>query len=147
MREADECAQHGQVLQWSPDSEAEQTKEKTPENITSDTTGSTPEMLQSPDIIPDRVPGSNANDTSEGDKTVMAKTVPPRKYKGWVFIPETEEKEGSSESDDNEPIASQLKPQTVTSTRLEELQDFKEGPVGKRAIDKTVAKIFDRVEF
>ena len=81
-READECAQHGEVLQWSPDSEAEQTKEKTPENITSDTTGSTPEMLQSPDIIQDRVPGSNANDTSLGEQTVVAKTVPPRKYKG-----------------------------------------------------------------
>ena len=40
-READECAEHGEVLRWSPNSEAEeQTQEKTSENITSDTTGS-----------------------------------------------------------------------------------------------------------
>jgi hypothetical protein len=149
-READEYAEHGEVLRLSTDSEAEQRKEQTPENIQSDSTDSTPEMFKSPDVIQDRVPGSNTNETSLVEETVEAtivSTVSTRKYKGWVFIPETEANEGSSESDDNEPIASQLQPQTVTSIRLQELQDFKEGPVGKRAIGKIVAKIFDRVEF
>jgi hypothetical protein len=100
----------------------------------SDTTESTPEILQSPDKLQDRVPGSSGIAPGLGEKTVVGKTVAPRKYKGWVFVPETEEKEDSSDSEDNVPIASQLKPQTVTSKRLEELQDFREGPVGKRAI-------------
>jgi hypothetical protein len=93
-READECAEHGEVLRWSPDSGVEETKDQTPENIPSDTTGSTPEIFKSPDLVQDRVPGSNAKDTSSGDKTVVAKTVPPRKYKGWVYevIPESEAK-------------------------------------------------------
>ena len=77
----------------------------------SDTTESTPEMLKSPDKGQDRVPGSSCNAPSLGENTVVAKTVAPRKYKGWVFIPETEENEGSSDSADNEPIAGQLKPQ------------------------------------
>ncbi len=48
-REATECAENGEVLRWSTDSEPEQTIDKphqtTPE---SDTTGSTPEMFKSP---------------------------------------------------------------------------------------------------
>jgi hypothetical protein len=130
------------------DRQAQEIGEETaPVQAESDTTESTPDILQSPDKVQDRVPGSLANAPSVGENTVGAKTVAPKKYKGWVFIPETEEKEGSSDSADNEPIASQLKPQTVKSKRLQELQDFREGPVGKRAIGKTIAKIFDSVEF
>jgi hypothetical protein len=148
-------AQADNVLQVEPhqdktelDRQAQDLIEETAQvQAESDTTESTPEILQSPDKVQDRVPGSLANAPSVGEKTVVAKTVAPKKYKGWVFVPETEEKEGSSDSADNEPIVRQLKPQTVTSKRLEELQDFREGPVGKRAIGKIVAKIFDRVEF
>jgi hypothetical protein len=113
----------------------------------SDTTESTPEILKSPDKVQDRVPGSSSNAPGSGEKTYVAKIVAPKKYKGWVYVQETQANEDSDDSADNLPIASQLKPQTVTSKRLEELQDFREGPVGKRAIGKTVAKIFDRVEF
>ena len=139
-READECAEHGEVLRWSHDSDVEETKDQTPENITSDTTGSTPEIFKSPDLVQDRVSGSNGNDTSLGEETVVAKTVPPRKYKGWVYIPESEAKENSSDSEDNVPVTSLLKPKTLTSPYLEELQDYKEGPEGERVVGKTVAK-------
>ncbi len=71
----------------------------------SDTTESTPEILQSPDKLQDRVPGSSGIAPGLGEKTAVGKTVAPRKYKGWVFVPETEEKEDSSDSEkeDNVP--------------------------------------------
>jgi hypothetical protein len=141
-------AQADNILQDEPEQVQDRIEETAQVTATSDTTESTPEILKSPDKNQDRVPGSSDNATSSVEKTVVAKTVAPRKYKGWVIIPETEEKEGSSDdSEDNVPVASLLQGQSVTSTRLRELQDFKEGPIGKRAIGKTVAKIFDRVEF
>ncbi len=84
-REATELAQNGEVLTWSPDSEGEQTIGKTPPE--SDTTGSTPEIFKSPELIQGRVPGSNAVDKTLVEETVVEKTVPPRKYKGWVLHP------------------------------------------------------------
>ena len=56
-------------------------------------------MFKSPEVIQDSVPGFIANNTTLVEKTVVAKTVPPRKYKGWVYIPETEAKESSSNSE------------------------------------------------
>jgi hypothetical protein len=45
-------------------------------------------------------------------------------------------------------VASLIEPQTVTiSLSLQQMQDFKEGPEGERAVGKTVAKMFDGVEF
>jgi hypothetical protein len=94
------------------------------------------------------VPGSFDIATSEVVETVVAKTKAPRKYKGWVIIPETEEKQDSSDdSEDNVPVVTLLQEQSVTSTRLRELQDYKEGPIGKRAIGKTVAKMFESIEY
>jgi hypothetical protein len=58
-READECARHGEVLRWSTDSDQEEMTERGPDRkIGSDTTGSTPDICKSPDIVQDRVPGS-----------------------------------------------------------------------------------------
>ncbi len=60
-----------------------------------ETTGSTPEMLKSPDISQDKVPGFVVENHPEMEPTVVAQTVKPRKYKGWVYIdekiPETED--------------------------------------------------------
>ncbi len=60
--------------------------DKTPPE--SDTTGSTPEMFRSPELIQDRVPGSIVQ-----KKTVEQNTKAPRKVKGWVYIPETKDQE------------------------------------------------------
>jgi hypothetical protein len=70
----------------SPDSDVQETMDKTPPD--SDTTGSTPEMFRSPELIQDRVPGSIVQ-----KKTVEQNTKAPRKVKGWVYIPETEDQE------------------------------------------------------
>ena len=84
-------AQADNVLQGEPhqdkteqDRQAQDKIEETAQvQAESDTTESTPEILQSPDKVQDRVPGSLANAPSVGEKTVVAKTVAPRKYKGW----------------------------------------------------------------
>ncbi len=94
-REATECSQHGEALRWSTDSEGEQTNDK-PDQTTpqSDTTGSTPEMFKSPpEVTQDRVPGSIIDETTRMEQTVVQKTKAPRKYKEWVYIPETEVQE------------------------------------------------------
>ncbi len=99
----------------------------------------------------DRVPSDGQTpcigEETEVEETVVAKTVPLRKYKGWVYITESETKVNSSDSDDDVPLASLLKDKTVTSPYLEELQDYKQGPEGQRAVGKTVAKMFDGCEF
>ena len=56
-READECARHGEVLRWSPDSDIMET---------ADTPGTTPEIFKSPEKTTDtRVPGSIVTDRVE----------------------------------------------------------------------------------
>jgi hypothetical protein len=65
------------VLRWSPDSCGEQTIDKTPPE--SDTTGSTPKIFKSPELIQARVPGSNAVDKILVEETVVEKTVSSRK--------------------------------------------------------------------
>ncbi len=63
----------------SPDSDVQETMDKTPPD--SDTTGSTPEMFRSPELIQDRVPGSIVQ-----KKTVEAKTgVVIAKVEGWFY--------------------------------------------------------------
>jgi hypothetical protein len=66
----------------SPDSDVQQTMDTTPPE--SDTTGSTPEMFRSPELIQHRVLGSIVK-----KKAVEQNTKAPRKVKGWVYIPET----------------------------------------------------------
>ena len=144
-REATECAEHGEVLRWSPDSEGEQTIDKTPPE--SDTTGSTPEIFKSPELIQGRVPGSNTVEETLVEETIVEKTVPLRKYKGWVYIPETEINEGCSAREEDVPVASVIQPQTDTTLSLQQMQEFKQGPEGERAVGKTVAKTFDGVQF
>ena len=136
-REATECAEHGEVLRWSTDSEQEQTNDK-PDQTTpqSDTTGSTPEMFKSPEVIQDRVPGSIVDETTRMEQTVVQKTKAPRKYKGWVYIPETEVQESSVHQDKED-----------TSLTIEKIQDLREGPKGEGAVGKIVAKVFDGVEY
>ncbi len=69
----------------------------------SDTTGSTPEMFKSPEIIQDKVPGFITENHPDMEPTVVQKTVAPRKYKGWVYIdeiiPETEVQDVSDDSE------------------------------------------------
>ena len=117
----------------------------------SDTTGSTPEMFQSPDLMQDKVPGFISENHPDFEPTVVQNTVAPRKYKGWVYIeeriPETEVQEESDDSEDNIPVASLLKAKEGTGLTRELIQDMKDGPKGQRAVGKTVAKIFDGVEF
>ncbi len=74
-REATECAEHGEVLRWSTDSEQEQTKDK-PDQTTpeSDTTGSTPEMFKSPEVRQDTVPGAIVDETTRMEQTVVQKS-------------------------------------------------------------------------
>jgi hypothetical protein len=136
-REATECAEHGEVLRWSTDSEPEQTYDK-PNQTTpqSDTTGSTPEIFKSPQVVQDRVPGSIVDNTTRLEQTELQKTKAPRKYKGWVYIPETEVQESSVNPDKED-----------TSLTLEKIQDLREGPKGEGAVGKIVAKVFDSVEY
>jgi hypothetical protein len=152
-READECARHGEVLRWSTDSDAEERVDITNQTMAeSDTTGSTPEICKSPQLVQGRVPGSNSNITTVVEETVLEKTVKPRQYKGWVYIPETEApsitgQESEDDSDDHLPLASILNFKKATSLTNEQLKDMKEGPTGEKAVGVTVAKLFDGVEF
>ncbi len=66
----------------------------------------------------------------------MQKTKAPRKYKGWVYIPETEVQESSVNPDKED-----------TSLTLEKIQDLREGPKGEGAVGKIDAKVFDGVEY
>ncbi len=150
-REATECAENGEVLRWSTDSEPEQTIDKpnqtTPE---SDTTGSTPEIFKSPEIIQGRVPGSDS--VSLVGVTLVEETVGQnkevaRQYRGVRHVKETELQESSSDSDDNIPVASLIKQKTATSLTIEQMQDLKEGPKGEKAVGVTITKLFDGVEF
>jgi hypothetical protein len=147
-REATECAEHGEVLRWSTDSEPEQTND-IPDQTTpqSDTTGSTPDMFKSPQIVQDRVPGSIVEDSTRTEQTEVQKTKAPRKYKGWVYIPETEVQDNGEGIKDNLPVASLNKDNEETSLTLEKIQDLKEGPKEEGAVGKIVAKVFDGVEY
>jgi hypothetical protein len=108
-------------------------------------------MFNSPEIIQDKVPGFISENHPEMEPTVVQKTVAPRKYKGWVYIDEkileTEVQEKSSDSEDNIPVASLLKAKEGASLSIDQMEDFKEGPKDLRAVGKTVAKMFDAVEY
>ncbi len=101
----------------------------------------------SPEVRQDRVPGSIVDETTRMEQTVVQKTKAPRKYKGWVYIPETEVQESGDDSEDNLPVASLIKEKEDTSLSLEKIQDLKEDPKGEGAVGKIVAKLFDGVEY
>ncbi len=62
-------------------------------------------------------------------------------------MPETEQQDGDSESDDDIPVAMLLKPRIAGSLTLQQIQECKDGPEEEKAVGKTVAKIFDEVKF
>ncbi len=146
-REATECARHGEVLRWSSDSDKEEMTD-TREDRTIKSVGSTPDIFKSPQTIEGRVPGSITSDTTSGfrfqERTTQSKT----KYKGVRVVPETEAQERSSDSEeDNVPVAALLRPKSSSTLTLEQIEECKVGPVGEKAVGKTVAKMFDGVEF
>lgn len=132
----------------SSGSDVQEIMDKTPPD--SDTTGSTPEMFRSPELIQDRVPGSIVQ-----KKTVEAKTKAPRRVKGWVYIPETEDQEEPvqdlvlkvPELQDSSGLIDDRLNQTATSLTIAQMKDFKEGPLGQNAVGVTVCKEFDGVQF
>jgi hypothetical protein len=69
------------------------------------------------------------------------------KVKGVRVVPETEAQERSSDSEDNVPVASLLRPKSSSALTLQQIEECNVGPVGEKAVGKTVAKLFDGVEF
>jgi hypothetical protein len=149
-READECARHGEVLRWSSDSDVEKITDKTDDmTAASDTTGSTPDIFKSPEMTDKRVPGSIITDRVEGfdiDSRRQAiqkgKVATLKKFKGYVWVPETELQEQTIERNDNVPVEKLMIPSQTGSLSLEQIKDCKDGPEGEKAIGKTVAKFF-----
>jgi hypothetical protein len=155
-READEMSRHGGVLRWSSDEE-DKTQEKIKDiSVASDTTASTPECLKSPEITMTRIPGSGSVVTDRiGSQEIQSRRKPSKKdevqpgivYAGVKFVPETEQNDGSGDSDDNVPVARLLRPKNKGSLTFQQIKDCKDGPQGDKAIGVTVAKTFDGVEF
>ena len=63
-----------------------------------------------------------------------------------MFVKETEEQDKSSDSDDNVPVASYLRPKTLSTLTYQQIEDCKTRPQVERAIGVTVAKWFDGVK-
>jgi hypothetical protein len=145
-REATECARHGEVLRWSSDSDKEEMTD-TREDRTIKSVGSTPDIFKSPETIEGRVPGSITSDTTSGFRFQERITQSRNKYKGVRVVPETEAQERSSDREDNVPVATLLRPKSSSTLTLQQIEECKVGPVGGKAVGKTVAKIFDGVEF
>ncbi len=62
-------------------------------------------------------------------------------------MPETEQQDASSESDDDVPVAQLLRPRNTSNLTKEQIDECKEGPDGDKAVGKTVAKMFDGVKY
>ena len=154
-READECARHGEVLRWSTDSDNENVTDKTDDiSPASDTTEGTPDIFKSPEMTDKRVPGSIITDRIEGydiqSKRQASQTekIPKlKKFKGYVWVPETELQEETIDKIDNMTVENLEIPTKTGSLTLEQIQDCKDGPEGQKAIGKTVAKMFEEVKF
>jgi hypothetical protein len=128
-REATECARYGEVLRWSSDEE-DKTKEKTKDtSVASDTTASTPECLKSPETIMTRIPGSVVTDRI-GSQEIQSRrkpsgkdeVEPDRVYAGVKFVPETEQNDGSGDSEDNVPVARLLRPKNKGSLTFQQIK-------------------------
>jgi hypothetical protein len=109
--------------------------------------GSTPDIFKSPEIIEGRVPGSITSETTSGFRIEERTTQSRKKYKGVRVVPETEAQERSSDSEDNVPVVSLLRPKSSSTLSLLQIEECKVGPVGELAVGKPVAKMFDGVEF
>jgi hypothetical protein len=68
-------------------------------------------------------------------------------YAGVKFVPETEQNDGSGDSEDNVPVARLLRPKNKGSLTFQQIKDCQNGPQADKAIGVTVAKTFDGVEF
>jgi hypothetical protein len=108
---------------------------------------STPDIFKSPQTIEGRVPGSITSDTTSGFRFQERATQSKNKYNGVRVVPETEAHEASSDSEDNVPVATLLRPKSLSTLTLQQIEECKAGPVGEKAVGKTVAKMFDGVEF
>ena len=130
----------------------------------SDTTGSTPDIFKSPDrrdttniqtrseIVrqksPDKIGQTEVQNPFMIELKRKIELRKQAKFKGVTFVPETQLKDGSDESDDDIPVATLLKPKPVLcSLGFQQIKDCREGPQGAKAVGVAVAKMFDGVEF
>ena len=147
-READEMARHGEVLRYSTDSDPEVVTEGGPDRtFGSDTTGSTPDICKSPDMVQERVSVS-----------LVTATIPPFEieaisdkrqfvYNGVSTVKESEAQKSDDDSDDDVPIARVVLQSKQNSLTRQQIADCKDGPLGEKALGVTVAKHFDGVEY
>jgi hypothetical protein len=106
-REATECARHGEVLRWSSNSDKEEMTDRGEDRtIESNSTGSTPEIFKSPDIVQGRVTGSVVTDTVAPFEIEARHEKSKFIYKGVSLVKETEAQESDGDSEDDVPIAS-----------------------------------------
>jgi hypothetical protein len=69
-------------------------------------------------------------------------------YSGVTVVPETEQQDKSSDSEDDIPVARSLRPKKMCSLTYQKIAEYKEGPLGERAIIGVImAKMFDGVKF
>jgi hypothetical protein len=115
--------------------------------IESDTTGSTPDIFKSPDIVQDKVAGSMVIDTIPPFEIEARHDKRQFIYKGVSLIKETEEQDSDDDSEDNVPIASVVLKKKNSSLTREQIENCKVGPIGEKALGVTVAKQFDGVEY
>ena len=113
----------------------------------SDTTGSTPDICKSPDMVQERVLGS-----------LLSTTIPPFEieaiadkrqfvYNGVSTVKESEAQKSDDDSDDDVPIARVVLQSKQNSLTRQQIADCKDGPLGEKAMGVTVAKQFNGVEF
>ncbi len=72
---------------------------------------------------------------------------PDTVYAGVKFVPETEQNDGSGDSDDDVPVARLLRPKNKGSLTFQQIKDCQDGPQGDKAIGVTIGKTFDGVEY
>jgi hypothetical protein len=143
-REVNEMVKYGEVINYSSSEDDKQTRQKTPqETIESDTTGSTPEIFKSP--LQELV-GSVTTDTETvSDYAIQARSQAKKTYQGIRHVAETELQDESS--DDDIPVATLLRQENSVTLTEQQIKDCQEGPLGKRAIGVSIAKVFDGVQF
>ncbi len=112
----------------------------------SNTTESTPDIFKSPDRVVTAFPSPDIVMTVEIAPEVQPQTK-KFKYQGVMRVKETQLPDKSSDSEDDRPIVVTLRKEKGQSFSAQQIQDFKEGPLGERAIGITIAKTFDGVQF
>ncbi len=79
--------------------------------------------------------------------SIQARSKSKYHYEGVSHVPETEQQDKSSESEDDIPVATLLRKENTFTMTEQQKKDCLEGPQGERAIGVVVAKTFDGVEF